>query len=72
MQLLFACQDEEYENIKISFAFFSQSIRNMLTSVSINILLSLKKSAKKTAGSRHMRGYACYKSFVICSSGAVL
>ena len=72
MQLLFACQDEEYENIKISFAFLSQSIRNMFTFSPINMLLSIKKSAKKTAGSRHMRGYAYYKSFVICSSGAVL
>ena len=58
--------------IRYPSLFLIQSIRNMFTSVSINMLLSLKKSAKKTAGSRHMRGYAYYKSFVICSSGAVL
>ena len=58
--------------IRYPSLFVIQPIRNMFTSVSINMLLSLKKSAKKTAGSRHMRGYAYYKSFVICSSGAVL
>ena len=60
------------EIIRYPSPFLIQPTRNMFASFSINMLLSLKKSAKKTAGSRHMRGYAYYKSFVICSSGAVL
>jgi hypothetical protein len=72
MQLFFVCQDEECGNNKISFAFLDPTHPEYVRICLHKHAAFTKKERKKDSREQAYEGYACYKSFVICSSGAVL